>query len=242
MKYYLKGSEHQAFFLAQDKEGRQVCGRSEEALTLDIAVDKALEACNENLREANMNAKCLLIAKDFNMVGEASLFTKENKAESKRSEVKKTLGLFNAVKYQETWHAKTKKIDINKPLPWKESLKTAADILNKDLPTMQDEELRFDKVSAEDSKMSFHYTLVHFTSETMPREELKSLMYKDIKTQVCTDKDTVELVKKGMLVDYIYNGSDQKNIITFSFDAKVCGMLTNVERIKKNILNMVKKK
>jgi hypothetical protein len=67
-------------------------------------------------------------------------------------------------------------------------------------------------------------------------------MYEDIKTQVCTEKDSVMLLKKGMLVDYAYKGKDKKHIITFAFDAKTCGFLTNVEQIKQNILNMIKKK
>ena len=248
MKYYLKGFEHQAFFLAQDKEGKQVCGRSEEALTLDVALDKALKACNENLSKVNMEAKCLLIAKNFDMVGDASLFVKENKAESKKSDDKNTMGLFNAVKYQEKWHAKTetkpqnKPIDMNKPSPLNETLQITADTLNKDLPTMLDTELRLDKVSAKDHKMYFDYTLVNFTPASMSGERLKSLMYEDVKTQVCIDKEMVELLKKGMSVDYVYRGKEKKDIITFAFDAKVCGVVTNVEQIKKNILNMIHKK
>jgi len=107
---------------------------------------------------------------------------------------------------------------------------------------MQDEELRFDKVSAEGYKLSFHYTLIHFTSVTMPAEKLHALMYEDMKTQVCADKETIGLLKKGMLVDYVYDGKDKKNIITFAFDAKVCGVLSNVEQLKKNIFNLIKKK
>ena len=45
-----------------------------------------------------------------------------------------------------------------------------------------------------------------------------------------------------MLVDYAYNGKNKKHITTFAFDAKVCGYLTNVEQVKQNILNMIKKK
>jgi len=259
MKYYLRGSEHQAYFLGQDKDGKQVCGRSEGELSINEALSKALKACNAKIREENLEAKCTLIAKDFDIVGEASFFEREEKTEPKKHSVKNKsikkkldsakkveskaiTALFDTVKKKSTEKSKTTKIDMNKPLPLHQTLKITAETLNKDLPTMLDEELRLDKVDATENKMYFDYTLVNFTPATMSGEKLKSLMYEDIKTQVCADKDSIMLLKKGMLVDYVYRGKEKKTITTFAFDAKVCGVLTNVEQIKKNILNLIEKK
>jgi len=248
MKYYLRGTEHQAYFLAQDKEGKQVCGRSEGELNENEALTKALRACEKRLREVNLVAKCTLIAKDFDIVGEASFFEREEKIESttkhhdipKKTDERKRKHFHTSIEAKDLSVKNT--VDNHESLPLKETLKITAETINKSLPTMVDEEVRLDKVSAEESKMTFHYTLVHFTPISMPAKKLKSLMYEDIKTQVCIDKDTKMLLKKGMLVDYTYNGKDKKHITTFAFDVKTCGLLTNVEQIKKNILNLIKKK
>ena len=258
MKYYLRGSEYQAYFLAQDQEGKQVCGRSEGELNENEALTKALRQCEERVSEENLIAVCKIVAKNFDIVGIAEDFvikkeknephksSEEQQLVTSKEEVIKKVNTKKSKYFQPSIKAKDLRIknaiDMHKSLPLKETLKITADTLNKTLPIMVDEELRFDKVSAEGSKMTFHYMLVHFTLETMTAKQLKSLMYEDMKTQVCTDKDTKILLKKGMVVDYTYNGKDKTHITTFAFDAKACGFLTNVEQIKNNILNMIKKK
>lgn len=240
MKYYLRGSEHQAYYLAQDKEGKQVCGRSEGELSLDVALSKALKQCQERVSQYNLKATCKLVAKEFSIVGEVSDFVvKEEKKESKKSIEKpkpfKTSITAKDLKSQNS-------VDMHKAMPLNETLQITAKTLNKNLPSMLDEELRLDSVGAKGSQMSFMYTLVHFTPKEMQAKRLRELMYKDIKSQVCTDKESQMLLKKGMFVTYNYNGKNKEPITTFSFDAKTCGLLTNVEQIKKNILNLIKKK
>ena len=245
MKYYLRGSKHQAFFLAHDKDGTQVCGRSEGEVSENEAFTIALRACDKRLREKNLDAKCTLIAKGFDIVSEVSFLRQQKetgkaKKSHKKQEIKKKI---ESKKVQELFNVlQSKKIDMHKPVPLKESIKIATVVMNKDLPNMLDEELRLDRVEARDEKMIFHYTLVHFTPKTMPAKKLKSLMYKDIKKQVCSDNETIMMLKKGMKIDYLYKGKEKNPITTFVFDAKTCGLLTNVEQIKKNILNMIKKK
>jgi len=137
---------------------------------------------------------------------------------------------------------KTQKIDMHKPLPLNETLQITANTLNKTLPTMQDEETRLDQVTTKGTTMTFHYTLVHFTPASMPARKLKSLMYEDIKTQVCTDNDTKMLLKKGMEVYYKYKGKNKKDITTFIFDAKTCGMNTHAKRLIENLNKLLKEK
>jgi len=224
-KYYLKSGQNNAYYLARNKEGKEVCGRAEDAFTLDVAKEKAKMSCEKRAKEQQFNIDCKLIAMDFDFVGKKEDFVV-------KQEVKQVANVAT----------EKQKIDMNKPLPLNETLKITVDTLNKTLPSMLDEELRLDKVTSEDRKMTLHYTLVNFTNASMSADKLKSLMYDDIKLQVCADKDTIMLLKKGMMLDYNYNGKDKKMITVFSFDAKICGMLTNVEQIKKNILNMIKKK
>jgi hypothetical protein len=242
-KYYLKSGQHNAYYFAKGNDGKEVCGRSEDDFTLAVAKEKAQKSCEKRVKKQGLKNDCKLIAKDFEFVGKAADFVvkKEIKqvenvpTQKKKKYFKPSISVKNLT-------IKTKKTDMNKPLPLNETLKITVDTLNKTLPTMLDKELRLDKVTSEDRKMTLHYTLVNFTNVSIPSDKLKSLMYDDIKLQVCADKDTIILLKKGMMLDYKYNGKDKKLITVFSFDTNICGILTNVEQIKKNILNMTKKK
>ncbi|WP_295422252.1 hypothetical protein, partial [Sulfurovum sp.] len=103
-----------------------------------------------------------------------------------------------------------------------------------------DEETRLERVSVEKSKMVYHLTLVHFTSWSMPYLKLKSLLYNDLKSQICNDKDAQMLLKKGVSIVYSYSDKDAKPIGSFTFDAKTCGLKTNLEKLK-NLLQLNKK-
>ena len=254
-KDYLKDKGHKAFAYSLDADGTYACGKIYNTSTR-VAADKgALKGCDNNKQKRGKKKpkspckvyakgnKILLETTDFvnsTVAKQEQLITNEAK-KIKKVDSKVITALFDTVKNKQASSSKKNKIDMNKPLPLKETLKITADTLNKDLPSMVDEELRLDKVHAEGYKMVFKYTLVNFTPQSMSGEKLKSLMYEDIKTQVCTDKDSKLMLKKGMLVDYAYSGKNKKHITTFAFDAKVCGYLTNVEQIKQNILNMIKK-
>ena len=243
MKYYLRGEEHQAYYFAKS-EGKQACGREEGAFTLDVAKVNAKENCEKMAKEKKIKSGCTLLAQNFEIIAQLDTSKKgtSKKITTKKVNAEAVRDLFLVVKKKQTQNAKAKPLDMNKPQSLEKSIYLAVQTYNKNLPSMMDEELRLDKVSAEGNKMIFHYTLVHFTPQSMGENKLKSLMYEDIKTQVCTDKDTKIMLKKGMLVDYMYIGKNKKHITTFAFDAKTCGYITNVEQIKKNILNMLKPK
>jgi len=132
-------------------------------------------------------------------------------------------------------------VDMNKPVPLEESLKISAEVMNKTLPIMIDEELRHDKVVAKDKSLIFKYTLVHFSKEEMPAEKLETLMKEDTKKGVCTDKDSQKMLQKGMIIVYDYAGKNKQHITKFVFDAKVCGLETDINKLK-NLLNLVQKK
>ena len=132
-------------------------------------------------------------------------------------------------------------VDMNKPVPLEESLKISADVMNKSLPTMIDAELRHDKVLAEEKNLIFKYTLVNFTKEDMTASKLKSLMEEDTKKGVCADKDSQMMLKRGMSMVYDYADKNKQHITKFVFDAKACGLETDIDKLK-NLLNLVKKK
>ncbi len=74
IKYYLRGSQHQAFYLANDKKGKQACGRAEGAFSPEIANDEALKKCQANVKKKKLKASCKLYAKNFEIVGKPEDF------------------------------------------------------------------------------------------------------------------------------------------------------------------------
>jgi hypothetical protein len=133
-------------------------------------------------------------------------------------------------------------VDMKKPVPLAESLQISATEINKTLPAMLDSEVRHDSAEAQGHNLIFNYTLVNLTQEVMDEKTFTELMEADMKQQVCSDKDSQMMLKKGMKVAYNYADKNQQHITTFAYDAKSCGLMTNVEKIKQNILKIVDKK
>ncbi|WP_299874547.1 ankyrin repeat domain-containing protein [uncultured Cocleimonas sp.] len=73
-KYYLRGSQHQAFYLANDKQGKQACGRAEGAFSPELANEEALKKCQANVKKKKLKASCKLYAKNFEIVGKPEDF------------------------------------------------------------------------------------------------------------------------------------------------------------------------
>lgn len=65
MKYYLRGSQHNAFYLATDDQGKQTCGWTEGAFTPKIAKQEALDKCKKNVKKNLLKASCTLLAENF---------------------------------------------------------------------------------------------------------------------------------------------------------------------------------
>jgi len=127
------------------------------------------------------------------------------------------------------WGVVVAQVDVNNPMPFAESLKISADAINKSLPTMLDAELRHDKVEIDKNTMTFKFTLVNFTQKEMGAEKLKELMEADIKQGVCVDKDSQMMLKRGIKMVYDYTDKNKQHITHFDYDAKVCGLTTNIE-------------
>jgi len=75
MKYYLRDSEHKAYFLANDiKKHKQACGREEDAFSPKIAKENALKKCEAHLKELKLKATCKLYAVNLDFVGKSEDF------------------------------------------------------------------------------------------------------------------------------------------------------------------------
>ena len=150
--------------------------------------------------------------------------------------------LVNETKNPKEQKGKKKSTEAGQSMPLADTLQLTAKTLNKDLPKMIDAELRFDHVDAKWKQMSFAYTLVHQTRWSMPPKNLRDLIYDDIKTQVCSDKESQGLLENGMVVSYKYRDKDKKPIDTFIFDAKACGLQTKAQKLMHLLRTISKKK
>lgn len=124
-------------------------------------------------------------------------------------------------------------VDMGKKLPLAETLKVSAEELNRSLPMMIDDELRHDKVEVNGNTMVFKFTLVHFTANEMSAEELKYHLEPDIRAGLCQDIETLEMLRKKMILIYDYAGKNRKHITQFEYDAKSCGLESDIERLKR---------
>ncbi len=239
-KYFLKSKVHNAFYLVQSEDAKQMCGRSEGAFTVEVAKQQAKESCEKHARDKQIKGECKLLAVDLEFVGTKEMFTIPKKAKVEQTlepKTKKTVEPKTSV--QKQVRSTPKAMQTAQPLA--KALSMAVDAMNKTLPMMTDEETRLDKVTSEEKKMTFHYTLVHLDNWSMPKLKLRKLIYNDTKSQVCADKETQGLLKKGAVIAYSYRGKDNKPIETFVFDAKVCGVTTNKDRLRNMLRNLGKK-
>jgi len=239
-KYFLKSKVHNAFYLVQNEDAKQMCGRSEGAFTVDVAKHKAKESCEKHARDKQIRGECKLFAVDLELVGAKELFTIPKKAKVEKAVEPRTE---KAVEPKTSVHKQVTSTPtaMQTAQPLAKALAIAVDAMNKTLPMMTDEETRLDKVTSEDKKMTFHYTLVHLDNWSMPKLKLRKLIYTDTKSQVCADKETEGLLKKGAIIAYSYRGKDNKPIETFVFDAKVCGVTTNKDKLRNMLKNLGKK-
>ncbi len=68
-KYYLRSKDHNAFYVARDKDGEFLCGRSENAFSPGIAKSQALEKCKAAITKSKNKAECKLFALNFEVTG-----------------------------------------------------------------------------------------------------------------------------------------------------------------------------
>lgn len=76
MKYYLRGKEHQAYYLAKH-DGKQACGRKEGGFTLEVAKDQAKKNCEKMAKKNSIAGQCKLLAQNFEIVAKPSDFALE---------------------------------------------------------------------------------------------------------------------------------------------------------------------
>ncbi len=76
MKYYLRGKEHQAYYLAKH-DGKQACGRKEGTFTIAAAKDQAKKNCEKMAKKKKIAGKCKLLAKNFELVAKPGDFAVE---------------------------------------------------------------------------------------------------------------------------------------------------------------------
>jgi len=71
MKYYLRGTMQQAYYYTKEK-GKEACGRSENAFTLEVAKNEAKKSCEKMAKKQHIKTPCKLIAQNFEILAKRS--------------------------------------------------------------------------------------------------------------------------------------------------------------------------
>jgi len=102
------------------------------------------------------------------------------------------------------------------------SLRTTANEMNKNLPSMIDKETRIDSIGTIGTTMVYIYTLVNHTHETVSKD-MKSFLHKQAVTGYCTVLgDGAFYRKNNITLKLHYRGIDGKFITAISLSAPIC--------------------
>jgi hypothetical protein len=99
----------------------------------------------------------------------------------------------------------------------------AAEMLNKSLPKMIDEETKFTSVTpGPGKKLTYHFTLVSTKSTDLDKQMFTENIRKGAVDHVCTTKESTKILKAGVELCYLYNGVDKKIISDFCIKNSDC--------------------
>jgi len=100
----------------------------------------------------------------------------------------------------------------------------AAEQLNKDAPTMIDEETRMNKATVGPGAMlTYHYTFPNYSSDEVQSEWIRSDLRESVTSQVCNSKEMKPALQYGGTYKYSYSGNDQRVIGAFQITRTDCG-------------------
>ena len=90
-----------------------------------------------------------------------------------------------------------------------------ADMMNKGLPVMVDNETRLDSVKIQKKDLYFNYTLVNWIKSDIDLEQLNSTMREKIKMNACETSDTRSLLEEGRSLFYVYKDKESTPVAEF---------------------------
>lgn len=83
-----------------------------------------------------------------------------------------------------------------------------AEMNNKTCPRDINSQLRLDGFEAGNKKMTINYTLLEVDSTAVNGNELRPYVSRDIRREICKERNTSELLKKGVAFVFVVHGKD----------------------------------
>jgi len=90
-----------------------------------------------------------------------------------------------------------------------------ANMMNRGLPVMVDNETRLDSVLVQQKDLYFNYTLVNWIKTEIDLDRLNSTMRERIKTNACETSDTRSLLEEGRSLFYVYKDKESTPVTEF---------------------------
>lgn len=103
-----------------------------------------------------------------------------------------------------------------------EFLETTVKMINEQLPAVIDAETHLVKTSADGSKLTYHYVLINYTSETLTTDEATAKLQTAVVQQSCGSPNLRPILDQGGSISYIYRGSDAVQIVKLDIDKTAC--------------------
>ncbi len=103
-----------------------------------------------------------------------------------------------------------------------EELTSIANELNKSTPMMVDKETRLDNVMGFENTLTYYYTLVNYSSQTI-NSDFGDNMDRILTNKVCSSPDVAIFFKKGVALGFYYNGNDDRFISKVVLTPRTCG-------------------
>lgn len=94
---------------------------------------------------------------------------------------------------------------------------------NKHLPMMIDKETRLVNVSGFNNRFTYFYKFVNFEKSNINVRKLKIAMSKKLLSFVCTQPESIKLIKQGMTAAYNYSDKHNNYIMEIIIYPENCG-------------------
>ncbi len=101
-------------------------------------------------------------------------------------------------------------------------LQSTVKIINEQLPAAIDAETHLIQTSAEGTKLTYHYVLINYTSETLTTDKAAETLQPLVVQQSCSSPNLRSILDQNGSIAYIYKGSDAVQIAKFDIDITAC--------------------
>ncbi len=101
-------------------------------------------------------------------------------------------------------------------------LKHVVKVANKQYPIMVDADTKLEKASSEGKTLTYHYTLVKYTADELNAQIFEQNMMPDLLKHTCADSSLRNVVDKGGMIVFQYNGKDQNGISNMNVKKSDC--------------------